>query len=172
MGGRQARRSPLRAAGRAGAPLLPSLPLQGNYYSFMETKEETERICSHLFLPCLGVFSHYREIPRWGDDLSPSFSHKKCVCRIIPSQLVKSMTQLSLDEKVTQNLIAFHIASPPRKHNCLVEMVREVEAWWCFTATFILAASPQGHSCCRQLRHHESPVSFLGKKQVWARLAP
>lgn len=92
---------------------------------------------------------------------------KNAFCRSIPSQLVKSMMQLSSDGNETQNLIAFH----PQKE--LIEMVEEDEAWWPFMPAFIghptVPAFPQERSCHR---HHKSLVTFLGKDQVLASLAP
>lgn len=87
-----------------------------------KTKEGIQCIWSHLFLPCFSIFSNYHETPCWRDDFSPSLPYQKCISRIIPSKLVKSMTRLSLDENVTQTLITFHTGLPEAP-----------TAWWkCF----------------------------------------
>jgi len=141
-----------------GFPFSVSLPLQGYYSLFMKTKEGIQCICSHLFLPYFSIFSNYREIPCWGDDFLPSFSYQKCICRIIPRKLVKSMTWLLLGENVTQNLITFHIALPPAPlepqmpdEKTFNQIVPEGEHY-----TSLL---PHKHSCHGQLRHQNLCLS-------------
>lgn len=83
------------------------------------------------------------------------------------------MTQLSLDEKVAQNLVAFHIASPLGRHIRVGIAQEEDEAWRCFHSA-LYPPCPASWALITQAARtpRNGQIFCLGKDHVLSRLAP